>query len=86
MKQCKHLGIWGLIASILVLIGALNWGLVGLGMLMGGEWDLVMLILGSVPYAAEIVYILVGASAIVMLVGGNCKKCKAEGGSMSGGM
>ena len=50
------------IALILVIIGGLNWGLVGLFGL-----DLVDLILGGVPVLAKIVYILVGLSALYMI-------------------
>ena len=35
------------IAWILIIIGALNWGLVGLGGLLGGNWNVVSMILGS---------------------------------------
>jgi hypothetical protein len=48
-----------LIALILVLVGGLNWGLVGLLNL-----NLVTLILGSVPILVKIVYDLVGLSAL----------------------
>ena len=48
-----------LIALILVLVGGLNWGLVGLLNI-----NLVTLILGSVPILVTIVYDLVGLSAI----------------------
>ena len=48
-----------LIALILVLVGGLNWGLVGLLNL-----NLVTLILGSVPILVTIVYDLVGLSAL----------------------
>ena len=47
------------IALILIVVGGLNWGLVGLF-----QFDLVEVILGSVPIAQRIVYILVGLSAI----------------------
>lgn len=58
------------IASILVVIGALNWGLVGLNSFSGisYSWDLVALIFGSVPWLAAIVYLLVALSGIWMLV------------------
>jgi len=46
-----------------VIIGGLNWGLVGaLGI------DLVDLILGSIPILARIVYIVVGLAAIYLAV------------------
>lgn len=48
-----------LIALVLVLVGALNWGLVGLLNI-----DLVAVIFGSIPVLAKIVYDLVGLSAL----------------------
>jgi len=58
-----------LIALILVLIGGLNWGLVGLLNI-----DLVAVILGSVPILAKIVYDLVGLSAIYIAYNKFAKK------------
>lgn len=82
-KGCKHLGIWGTIAYVLVLVGALNWGLVGLGLILNKNLDLVMLTAGRISYGAEVVYLLVGISAVVVLLGANCKKCKVEMGGGS---
>ena len=50
------------VAFILVIIGGLNWGLVGLM-----DYDLVMGILGG-GTAADIVYDLVGLSALYLLL------------------
>lgn len=50
------------IAMILVIVGGLNWGLVGLL-----EMDLVKLIFGSIPMLMKLVYILVGLSALYMI-------------------
>ncbi|WP_426349357.1 DUF378 domain-containing protein [Alloiococcus sp. CFN-8] len=47
------------VSFLLVLIGALNWGLVGLA-----NFDLVQAIFGSIPLISRIVYILIGAAAI----------------------
>lgn len=55
------------ISFVLVIIGALNWGLVGLGGFMGSNWNLVSLILGGVPALEGLVYLLVGVGAIVLL-------------------
>lgn len=63
------------IAAILVLIGALNWGLVG-----ALEIDLVAMLLGAGSLLARIVYVAVGLSAILMLMKHKCKACMAEGG------
>lgn len=53
----------GLISIILVIIGAINWGLVGILKL-----DLVDAVFGSVSWLATIVYVLVGLAGIWELV------------------
>lgn len=60
-------GFWGKLALWLVIIGAINWGLVGIGNFAGSNWDLVDLILGSVPWLRDIVYLLVGLSGIYLI-------------------
>ena len=50
------------VTLVLVIIGGLNWGLVGLLQI-----DLVELILGSIPILQRIVYVLVGVSAAYMI-------------------
>ncbi|MBI4155064.1 DUF378 domain-containing protein [Candidatus Woesearchaeota archaeon] len=55
-------GILDWIATILVVIGGINWGLVGLF-----DLDLVETILGSIPVLQKIIYILVGLSALYMI-------------------
>ena len=52
-----------LIAYILVIVGALNWGLLGLF-----NFDLVAAIFGDMSIMARIVYSLVGISAIIYLL------------------
>jgi len=67
-------------AGALVIIGALNWGLVGLL-----KFNLVMTLLGAWPLAERAVYVLVGLSALAMLmVGKCCAKCEACGADMGG--
>jgi len=75
---CK--GCCGLhkVAGILVFIGAINWGLVGLGGFLGGNWNVVNLLLGSWPQVEWIVYVLVGLSALSMLIVHKCKACKVN--------
>ena len=50
------------IALILVIIGAINWGLVGLI-----KFDLVAFLFGNLSLLSRIVYILVGVSGIYLL-------------------
>lgn len=55
-------------ANILVIVGALNWGLVGLL-----DLNVVNMILGSIAGLEKIVYILVGLSGVLALVNMNKK-------------
>ena len=67
-----------LTAMILVIVGGLNWGLVGVTELMTGtRFDLVEWIaaLVGIPVVAQIVYLVVGLSAILTLVMSMMKKC-----------
>ena len=82
-KDCCKKGccVMAMIAKILVIVGGVNWGLVGLGMLLGnvGGWNVVNMALGSMPTLEAVVYLLVGISAIMMIFSCKCSKCK-EGG------
>jgi uncharacterized membrane protein YuzA (DUF378 family) len=73
-----------MVSWILVMVGALNWGLVGIGGFIGGNWNLVALILGSMPQLEWIVYILVGLSAVYEVITHkmNCKTCGSGGDGM----
>ena len=63
-------------AKWLLVIGGLNWGLVGVGMLMQSDWNVVEMLLGAWPMAVAIVYILVGVSAVLKIFGCKCHICK----------
>ncbi|TSC69332.1 MAG: hypothetical protein G01um101456_237 [Parcubacteria group bacterium Gr01-1014_56] len=53
------------IASVLVIVGAINWGLVGLGWLVGNaDWNVVHMLLGSSMQLEALVYVLVGAAGV----------------------
>jgi uncharacterized membrane protein YuzA (DUF378 family) len=64
------------IAFILVVVGALNWGLVGLG-----GWNVVSALLGSWGWLERLVYILVGLSGVLLVFTHkrDCKMCEAKG-------
>jgi len=68
------------VSFILLIIGGLNWGLVGLGIWFGGNWNVVNLILGSWPWLEALVYVLVGISAIILIVTHkkSCTCCKTD--------
>ena len=77
--KCKGCCVGSMIAKILVIVGGVNWGLVGVGMLLGKDinaFNVVHMILGSVSIVEGIVYVLVGISAIMMIFGSKCAKCK----------
>ncbi|MDH5406645.1 MAG: DUF378 domain-containing protein [Candidatus Aminicenantes bacterium] len=59
----KKLNVLEWIALILVIIGGLNWLLVGLF-----SFDLVAAIFGAMSILSRIVYILVGLSALYILI------------------
>lgn len=84
---CCKKSIWCTLAWVLVIIGGLNWGLVAIGTFLGSNWNVVNLILGSIPVLEGIVYLLVGISAISMLLCGGkcCKKGSCGDGSCAGG-
>jgi uncharacterized membrane protein YuzA (DUF378 family) len=63
------------IVKILVIIGGINWGLVGVGMLLNSNLNVVNLILGSMPTIEAVVYILVGIAAVMKIFGCRCAKC-----------
>ena len=64
MKLLHSISFW------LLIIGGLNWLLVG-----AFDWNLVDKLLGSMPMIAKLVYILVGLSAIYQVVT-HMKTCK----------
>ena len=63
------------ITFILLVIGGLNWGLSAIG------YNVVDAVLGSWPSVVQIVYILVGLSAIYEIVSHKslCKNCSSGG-------
>lgn len=71
-----------MICWILVMVGSINWGLVGIGGLMSANWNLVNLLVGRWPTVESIVYILVGVSAVMMLMKGSCKQCNMGAAKM----
>ncbi len=67
-----------MIAWVLVMVGAINWGLVGIGAFAGSNWNVGNLLLGAWPQAEWVVYVLVGAAAVMMLLKDKCKMCQVE--------
>lgn len=51
------------IAYVLLLIGGLNWGVYGIA-----RYDVVDALFGSIPMIAGIIYVLVGLSAVYIII------------------
>ncbi len=64
-----RLSVLGYIALVLVIIGGLNWGLVG-----AFNFNLVDYLFHTMPVISRIVYILVGISAIYLIFAAFSKK------------
>lgn len=63
------------IAYVLLIIGGINWGVYGVS-----GYDLVHVLLGGIPMLANIIYVLVGLSAVYILLNryvlcGCCHSC-----------
>ena len=51
------------LVCLLVIVGALNWGLVG-----AFQFNVVERLLGNIPHAVNIIYILVGVAGLLKLI------------------
>ncbi|MBD3156322.1 DUF378 domain-containing protein [Candidatus Peregrinibacteria bacterium] len=68
----------GTLAMFLTVVGALNWGLVGIGGFAETNLNLVNLIFGSMPTVELVVYILVGLSGLLVGWAHATKKCEMK--------
>lgn len=59
----RRMGTWDWIAWVLVVIGAINWGLIGFF-----AWDLVAVIFGDMTALTRIIYALVGLAGVYMII------------------
>ncbi len=60
----KKMDAMGRVVFVLLVVGALNWGILGLTALVGTGTNVVNLILGSIPMLENLVYILVGVAGL----------------------
>lgn len=71
VKAMMRLSTWDWVALILLIIGGLNWGLVGLF-----NFNLVAAIFGAMSAITRIIYILVGLSAVYFIIVGPLRASK----------
>lgn len=66
-----------MVAFALLVVGGVNWGLIGLGGFMGSDWNVVHMLLGAWPQVEWIIYVLVGLSGLYLAAThlGDCKVC-----------
>lgn len=72
------------IGYYLVIIGAINWGLVGLSDFTHTNLNVVNLLIGGMPSLESLVYIIIGVAGVITCYGcrcSTCKACRVEGGN-----
>ena len=72
------------IGYYLVVAGAVNWGLVGLGSFFGADWNIVHMLFGSMMTLESLIYLVIGLSGLMLVVGckcGTCNKCRVDMGT-----
>jgi len=53
------------IAMVLIILGAINWGLIGVGAYMGGQnWNLVEILFKQWPEVINLAYVVIGVAGI----------------------
>jgi len=62
MSRFSHFNDWNDLVFWVVVIGAINWGLTALG------FNLVNMLLGSIPMVEKLVYLLIGACGVILLI------------------
>lgn len=66
-------------AMVLIILGALNWGLVGIGVYMGNQnWNVIELIFNSWPGMVNLVYVLIGIAGAWALYDWYSKSAKKK--------
>lgn len=76
-KGCmlSTVGFW------LLVVGAVNWGLVGLGSFFNGDWNVVHMIFGSwASWLESAIYVVVGIAGVMLAFGCKCDQCKVASG------
>jgi len=77
-KNCSGVSCTtAMVANILLIVGGINWGLIGLGTLFNASesWNVVNMLLGGMPTIEAIVYVVVGVAAVASIFGCMCKTC-----------
>ncbi len=84
--KCGCMCVPARIAKWILIIGGLNWGLIGVGAFIGENLNVINRILSGAPMIEWAIYVLVGVSAVVKIIGCRCKSCGPEQAGAIGGM
>ena len=63
------------IGYYLVVAGAINWGLVGLGSYFRADWNIVHMLFGSFVMVESLLYVVIGIAGVMLCVGCKCATC-----------
>jgi len=71
-----------MVAFLLLVIGGLNWLLLGVF-----QWEIGMLFGGQGEVISRLIYVLIGLAAVYEIAThkSNCRSCEAKGGAQSAG-
>ena len=61
------------VAKLLVLIGSINWGLIGISYFSGGNLNIISMVVGGWPAIEAIVQVLIGLSLLYLLIPGKSR-------------
>jgi len=65
--MAKKLNIFAWLITLLVTVGAINWGILGVSSLIGSPFNLVNTITFGVETLENIIYILVGIAGLALV-------------------
>ncbi len=61
------------VTHMLIMIGSLNWGLIGAGRLVAGaDWNVLHMVFGAAPMFETSLYLIIGLAALYKVAG--CSK------------
>lgn len=86
MEKRGGLRIIHWLALVLAVIGALNWGLIGLGNYVETDWNMVSFILGAWPILENTVYVVVGLAGLTLILTSKNRKKKVPAERMGSEM
>lgn len=63
------------IGYYLVVVGAVNWGLTGLGYFITTNLNIVNMVFAGMPSIEHAIYLIIGVAGVMTFMGCKCKTC-----------